>query len=327
MRTMLLGVDARSEKVTGCAHEGVVNQVSPFSLRYCRSPRPMSESIPLLLVFSLLLLGAVCLLVVGLWKKRLAIFHVVLLLAVFVSCALRITFYSFWTIPIGESFTSFTGSSEKFAVSIEAANIMERLGGVFFTALFAIFTYILLSASLATFFPDRKKLLIILTIIGAALLVLSTGYCVAIVAVANVLVTNENIIDFGRILLASLSVLFCTALICTWILVLVSTRENAQFESHKKRTVIFLIASSLLLVGFVLTLVFACLYTFVQVAQWAKPYFFTLAVAEFLSGLAILSYVFIAVRAKVVGDKSGYSSMVDDEHEEEDSVPLLYAEY
>ena len=326
---MILGVDRRSEKVEGCNHGMAIDEANPFAIRFCRPPRPMEEYIPLLVMFSSVLLCAVALLIVGLVKKSFAIFQVVLLAAVFVSCAIRIVFYSFWAISIGEGFTQFTGSTENFAVSIEAANIIERLGAVFFVALFAICTYVLLSAALSTFFPNRNKLLVVLTVLGAAVLVLSTGYSIAMVVVSNIHVDLDIPLDMGRILLACLSVVFCGALVCTWILVLFATRGNYQFESHKKRTVIFLIGSSILLIAFILTLVLACLYTFVEVATWGRPYFFTQATSEFLAAFAILSYIFAAVRAKVMGDKSNYVSMIEQSEEEErdDFVPLLYKAY
>ncbi len=304
-----------------------VHTVDPFSMPLCRPSRPAYEYVPLLIVFGALVVAVGVVLTLGTIWKTASRFHYVILACLFASCALRLTFYVFWTMPVGEAVDSAI-TRESFPVSLEASHIVERLGAVLFAAVCSIFSFVLVKANFDAFFPDRKKLFFLLTVVGAVLIGCVAIYAITMVIVVSVLLAVETVVDASRVLLAVASAFFSLAVVAGFVVTWRSVRSDPLLQVARMRTLFFLASSCVLASLFVLSLIFTCLYVFESISEWGKAYFFTTAVAEALLGAAVVAYCCVAILSK----RSPTSSQKKEEQkfeqpQDESAVPLLYSNY
>ncbi len=306
-------------EVTACH---LTKVFSPFSMPLCRYPRPAYEVAPLLVVFGTLIIASAVAVVLGLLWKSASRFHIVILACLFASCALRLTFYSFWAIAIGEGFTS---DDQNFTVSFVASHVVERFAALLFATVGSIFAFVLVRANFDAFFPEKKKIFFVLTIAGIAVIGAVAVYSVAMVIVVSLMRTSENIVDMSRLLLAATSALFSLAVVAGFVVTWLSVRKDPALRAALNRTLLFLAGSCILAIMFVLSLVFTSLYMFVNLSAWGEPYFFTTAAAEALLGAAVLCYCFLAIFAQRVPTQKGEQKF--EERPDEAAVPLLYSNY
>ncbi len=302
-------------------------EANPFAMSVCREPRPPQDWVPVVIVFGLLIVATVAAGVLALVWKSGSTFHYILLACLLVACVFRLTFFASFAVPVGEVYDI---AVQLASMSLEAQAAVERIGAVAFAAICSIFCFVLVKANVETLYPEKKRLFVVLSWIGAIFMALIALYAIIMVIVWNKSIFNEHVLDLSRPLLSLASAVFASGLAIGFVFTWASVRKDELLAPARKRTLLFLASSSVLAVLFLLAFVFCVLYTFLSVAGWSWAYVYTTVAAESALGLAIVLYCFLAITAKRMptARQRESSSLADSSSSRDQSaVPLLYSDY
>lgn len=325
----------RSEEVTDLAGACVADQglrFDPFRFTVCRSPRPPQEYIPWLVLFSLVVLASLfcgATIIYGLirHKQKPQIILSVLLGGLFVAAVLRLCYFSFWTITIGDS----------FPVSILASDTIERVAGALFSILFVVFTFFLVRANVDTFLSEeseskRKMLLLIITIAFGVLVGGVLVYCIVMTVLTEATIMSTFVLDGSRFALSLLSAIMSIALVLAFVATMWNLRRAGANKQSMFRAILFAACSVVLAMMFITVAVITGLFTFASVAIFSKPLMNLQAASEVLFSAAILGYCFwssLVSFPSSSSSKGDYESFISSESSasemtEDVTVPLIY---
>lgn len=197
-----------------------------------------------------------------------------------------------------------------------------------------VFSFVLISANLETFFASKSKLiggLLIgfLSVVGAVAL----GYGIAMIVLFDQNIdTLTPTPDLRRLVVAACDLVFSLVLEAGVVLTLVNVLRadtSDVSEGAKSRSLIFLGASTLLVCLWVAALVLTCLYYFVDITTFGTAMFALIGTAELFSALCICMYCFFATNLLTLFMKkpAPSSRLSQQQQNNESSVPLLYQNY
>ena len=249
-----------------------------------------------------------------------------LLLVLMVACGLAVAYWALIGTGSQFFFVDFRVSSVKYFV----VRIIGRVSSVLFLALFALFTWLLISAVFESFFPEKRKLAVLAAVVLAVILL---GVCAYVVAVAVLTAPFEDpgpddrfMIDASDPVIAGVLFLFSGVLALSWFVALrLVGRSKDEMTAMRRNATIFFSASAVLAAVFFT-------WFLIESLELGVDYFLFhdaargLEVASLiLTVFAVLGYVGMAVigTSKNKDAKAGYVPLTSGESD----VPARYADF
>jgi hypothetical protein len=200
-----------------------------------------------------------------------------------------------------------------------------------------VFSYVLVSANIETFFPEKSTLvglilIVIMCLAGAATL----GYSLAmIIMFQSQMETLTPVLDLRRLVITAAMVLFSLILEASLVLTLVNVKRAVDLPKNAvSRAVIFLVAGSLLLAGWGISVAMTALYYFVDVTTYSVAMISVISFSELFTAICICLYSFFAAQIVTTkrpsAEKARQSLVRNSIHGsslKEESVPLMYQNY
>ena len=247
-------------------------------------------------------------------------------------------------VEVGSSFalcywTLVSTGSQVFGRDPEVANvqshiveILGRISSVMFLLLFALFTWILISAIFESFFPEKRNLSFTAAAI-LGLLALGTSAYAITMAVVHSQIQNSLTVDASGPLLAGISFLFSAVLALLWFsawrLVVTKKTNDANFTEMRRNAFMFFACSSLLAAVFLVSFVVSLLELTVDYFKYNDAATGLSIASTILTVLAVLGYT----GAAVVGAARSQSKSKEAKGEgyvplkEPDQVPARYKDF
>lgn len=227
-----------------------------------------------------------------------------------------------WSVTVGEKEDIFGKIIEHGSVSFIAADVVERIGGVLFFTLVTVFTTVVLQGNLETFYPERKRMVLVSSIVLGIIGLCTAGYAVAMSVVVQI--TGEVFVfDASRIVISTVTCFIFALLVATFGITLHNVRSNGHYQAMQRNVVLFLSGCTLFLVLFLAVCLLSYLYTFVSLGTYGHSFFFLLYSSEALFLIGLCLYVFAGVYVKNTSLKpNGYVPLNESDHVKENNVDI-----
>ncbi len=213
-------------------------------------------------------------------------------------------------------------------VKLYAVKVLGRVTSLMFLLVVSLFTWLLLSAVIATAFPERKKLSLVVIAVLVVIALSTTAYSITM-AVIHSRLQATLVVDVSEPLVAGVSFLFSMALTALWAAAwqLVETKRNGApgFAEIRRNAVILFVGSAVLMACFLVWFVLAVLELTVDYDKYRSGAQGLQVTSLMLMVLAVLAYTGAAVVAagKSKAPKGdGYVPLTDNKE-----APIQYAFY
>ena len=232
---------------------------------------------------------------------------------------------SYWTL-VSTGFQNIGFSPDVPNVSLVAVNILGRVASVIFLLLFALFTWMLISAVVESFFPERRKLSIFAMVCLVLVALGTAAYSIAMIVIQSKLQWSLTI-DASAPLLAGVSLLFSSvlALMCLLAWRLVDTKRAEM----RRNAILFFAGSSFLAAVFLVSFIVSLLELTVDYFKYNEAATGLNIASTIFTVLAVLGYTGAAVIGAMLGKSKreeakteGYVPL-----KEPDQVPARYKDF
>ena len=253
-----------------------------------------------------------------------------LLIAVIIAASISTAYW----ILVSTGYQNIGFSSMVPNVSLVTVNILGRVASVIFLLLFALFTWLLISAMVESFFPERHKLSVMMTVCLVLIALGTAAYSIAMVIIHFQAQVQETLtVDATGPLLAGVSFVFSALLALLWLLAwrLVVTKKtnDANFTEMRRNAIVFFAGSSLLAALFLASFVVSLLELAVDYFKYNEAATGLNIASTILTVLAVLGYTGTAVIGAMLGKSKskeaksqGYVPL-----KEPDQVPARYKDF
>ncbi len=261
----------------------------------------------------------------GFWVEKKTFLAVLAMLVVVASVGA-----AYW-IVISTGYSYVTAAPGLPLLPLKTVEILSRVSSLMFLLLLSLFTWVLLSAVMATVFPGREKLSLIVAVVLAVMALGIAAYSIA-VAVLHSTLQATLIVDVTGPLIAGFSFLLCAALTAMWAVAwrVVETKYKgtAGLGEMRRNAAVFCAGSALLAACALSWFVVALLELTVNYDAYHDAARGLEVASLVLTVLAVLLYAGAAVIAagglgksdKTVDHAAGYVPLTEDS-----AVPAHYA--